>query len=138
MSCEMCDRLVEVKPSLVSRFRFCSRRCAGHWVSMTWPRTSSLELALHEELRARGIAFEVEHKIGRYAVDIAFPSVRLAVEADGAYWHGTPKQVAKDRVKDEYLAREGWRVARFSEAAIRESAAACVDTLMPMLARRRT
>lgn len=130
----MCGRVVWVKHVHLTRFRFCSRRCAGAWVSMTWPRTSSLERALHDVLNGLGIPFEIEYHIGPYSVDIAFPDARLVVEADGSYWHRTAKQLAKDRGKDTYLERHGWTVVRFTEDAIRESAVACIAAIMPKLA----
>lgn len=135
MACEMCGATALVKPSLVARFRFCSRRCAGAWVSNTWPRTSSLETALHDELARRGIPFDAEYAIGPYTVDIAFPSAQLVVEADGAYWHGTERQQAKDRRKDTYMQNHDWTVLRLDEAAINASPAACVDAIMLMLPR---
>lgn len=129
-TCEMCGATVLVKACHQERFRFCSLRCAGSWVSNTWPRTSSIERALHEELRLRGLAFDIEYAIGPYTVDIAFPSGRVVIEADGAYWHGTERQQAKDRRKDAYLRNHGWTVIRLTEAAIKESPAACIDTIM--------
>lgn len=132
-ACEMCGTTALVKRSLVSRFRFCSRRCAGSWVSNTWPRTSSIERALHESLWLRGVPFEIEHAIGPWTVDIAFPIARLVVEADGTYWHGRDKQKATDRRKDAYMRSHGWRVLRFTEVAITASPDACVDEIMRWL-----
>lgn len=132
MPCEMCGKIVAVKPSLVSRFRFCSRRCAGAFVATTWPRTSSIERALHEELAARGVAFVTEHRVGQFAVDIALPELRIAVEADGTYWHGRPAQVAKDERKDRWLTQRGWTVLRLSEARIRANVGECVDEIMAL------
>src|SRR5262245_19844533 len=104
-TCEMCRATVLVKACHQDRFRFCSRRCAGAWVCNTWPRTSSIERALHDELAARGVTFEVEYAIGQCTVDIAFPASRLVVEADGMYWHGSEEKQAKDRRRDAWLRR---------------------------------
>lgn len=50
-------------------------------------------------------------------VDFQFGS-RLAVEIDGATFHDTASQFAKDRAKDAALAQVGVRVARFSHEQV--------------------
>jgi hypothetical protein len=54
----------------------------------------------------------LEHCIGRYFIDIALPSKRLAVEIDGP-WHTRPKQIKSDKRKDRRLRSIGWSVKRF-------------------------
>lgn len=133
MACEMCGRVVDVKPSLVSRFRFCSRRCTGAWVATNWPRTSSIEYALRDELDRRGVKFVPDFALGPYSIDVAFPESRLAVEVDGSYWHGLNKQGPKDRAKDEHIRASNWRIVRLTEPEIRSDVAACVDRIMALL-----
>jgi very-short-patch-repair endonuclease len=132
MTCEMCGKEVQVKPSLVSRFRFCSRRCSGHWVSQQWPRVSSIEKAVATELKSRGIQFVTQYAVAPYAIDIAFPEHRLAVEVDGAYWHGRPKQQVKDRRRDGYLKYHGWTVLRLGEVEIKADVAKCVNRIIAL------
>jgi very-short-patch-repair endonuclease len=84
-------------------------------------------------LTKRSILFVTEYRIGPYLVDIAFPDRMLAVEADGSYWHGRPKQQAKDRRKDEYATSHGWTIIRLGEVAIRADVAACVDVIAETL-----
>ena len=131
--CEFCGKEVWVKAAKLHEFRFCSRRCQGSWVNNTWPRTSSIEIALREALSRRSIAFAPEYSIGPYTVDIAMPDHRLAIEADGTYWHGTAHQQARDRQKDGYLHSVGWRVLRFTEVAIRANADACAAEIAAAL-----
>jgi very-short-patch-repair endonuclease len=53
-----------------------------------------------------------------YKVDLAFPRVKLAIEADGSN-HGTwDNRKAKDAKKDAFLAGLGWKVLRYSNRAI--------------------
>lgn len=52
-----------------------------------------------------------------YKVDIAFPSIKLAVEADGLC-HNTPFRREKDHKKQEYLEELGWTVLRYSNKQI--------------------
>lgn len=134
MACEMCGKLVWVKQAKLQEFRFCSKRCHGAFVCGQWPHTSGIERALQAELSNRQIAFETEYHVGPFLIDVAFPDRRLAVEADGTYWHGNSKQQAKDRQKDGYLSKNGWRILRLPENEINASVSACVDQIAALLA----
>lgn len=133
MSCEMCGKEVWVKRAKVSEFRFCSRRCQGSYTSKQWPHESSIEQALQSEFIHRNIPFEAQYAIGPYVVDFAFPESRLAVEADGTYWHGNDKQQAKDRRKNGFLKKTGWNVLRLGEKDIKANTSACVDRIVSLL-----
>ena len=52
-----------------------------------------------------------------YKVDLGFPKIRLAIEADGAT-HNSPSRRAKDRKKENFLKGIGWKVLRFSNREI--------------------
>ena len=51
--------------------------------------------------------------IHRYNIDFAFTDEMVAVEYNGGNWHNTPKKVAEDKVKFEYLRSQGWTVLVF-------------------------
>ncbi len=53
----------------------------------------------------------------RYRLDFAVfaPGARIAVECDHSRWHNQPHQKKKDRRKDRWLKRRGWKVLRFDE-----------------------
>ena len=74
-----------------------------------------------------GLVFTPQRVIGPYIVDFAFPDVRLVVECDGSYWHSLPGKPAKDRQKDGYLRRHGWRVIRLLETDIRADITIAAD-----------
>jgi very-short-patch-repair endonuclease len=94
-------------------------------------------MALRQELARRGVDFVAEHAVGQYSVDIALVGPRIAIEADGDYWHGNARQQAKDRQKTGYLTAQGWRVFRFTETEIKADASACIDrALRPPVAQR--
>jgi len=54
----------------------------------------------------------LNHRVGRYAVDLAIVSggPRVAIEYDSWYWHAGCE--AKDRARDRELMAAGWRVLR--------------------------
>lgn len=58
-----------------------------------------------------------EYKIERFYVDLAFPSLQIAVEVDGCY-HINPKQQVKDRERQHLLESWGWAVLRVTEDEI--------------------
>lgn len=68
-----------------------------------------------------------------WIIDVAIPSHRLAIEADGTYWHSLKTAQRRDARKDADLAARGWTVIRFAEAEIRQSAAHCIDKVMDHL-----
>lgn len=49
-------------------------------------------------------------------LDMAWPSVKVAVEADGREHHDAPDALYRDRVRGNALALEGWTVLRFTWA----------------------
>lgn len=55
----------------------------------------------------------------KYEIDIAIPSVRLAIEVDGWQYHGKYKSgFLRDRQKDRALLLAGWRTLRFTAGEI--------------------
>jgi very-short-patch-repair endonuclease len=57
---------------------------------------------------------EQQYKAGRYRLDFAWPSVRMAIEADG-WWHRSPEGAAKDRERDCWLRSRGWVIFRVDD-----------------------
>lgn len=133
MACEVCGKVCQVKPSLVSRFRSCSRRCNAYLAQKTNPRISSIEVNLIAALQSKGYAPEGQYSIPPFWIDIAFPTVKLAVECDGNYWHGNARQQKKDRQKDGYLRRRGWHVLRLTETEIKTNIDECVAKVASFL-----
>lgn len=66
-------------------------------------------------LRDAGITgWEHGLPFGRWAIDIAFPSARVAVEVDGWAWHTDVDRFRADRHKGNALVRERWDLLRFT------------------------
>jgi len=136
MECRVCGTVVDVKPSLVSRFRSCSRRCNGILAQQSMPRISSLERAIDAVFRSRGLQAVAQHTFGPYIMDFAFPEHRVAIECDGVYWHSLPNRKERDASKDNYLTRHNWLVIRIAEGAIMQSPERCVDEVVSRLQQR--
>ena len=62
---------------------------------------------------------------GHADLDAAWPEARLAVELDGAAFHGSPEQREHDLRRDAALAAAGWLVLRFSYRRLTREPEAC-------------
>ena len=62
---------------------------------------------------------------GPVRLDAAWPDVKLAVELDGAAFHGSPEARERDLRRDAALAALGWVVLRFSYRRLMREPAAC-------------
>lgn len=75
---------------------------------------STLELDLLRLLRLHGLPEpRLQHRVGRFRLDLAYPERRLDLEADGDRWHLSAADRRRDRERDAELRRLGWDVLRF-------------------------
>jgi very-short-patch-repair endonuclease len=65
---------------------------------------------VREELEIIGLPYEQEVECDRYSIDFVVPSLQLAIEADGTYWHRKVK--ARDAKKSVAIERMGLSVYR--------------------------
>ena len=72
----------------------------------------------HRSLPASVGQHPVDLPTGRVRLDRAYPEVRLAVELDGAAFHTSPEDRARDLARDRALAALGWVVLRFTYADV--------------------
>jgi very-short-patch-repair endonuclease len=75
---------------------------------------------------------------GTFVLDAACEESMLAVEMDGAAWHGSRAQRERDIRRDSLLATVGWQTLRYSYARMTRSPEACRRDIRAVhLARRR-
>jgi very-short-patch-repair endonuclease len=73
-----------------------------------------------------------------FVLDAAYEDVKLAVEMDGAAWHGSRQQRERDIRRDALLATVGWQTLRFGYGRMMAAPDACRrDVLASYAARRR-
>jgi very-short-patch-repair endonuclease len=73
-----------------------------------------------------------------FYLDVAYDDVMLAVEMDGAAWHGSRQQRERDIRRDALLATVGWQTLRFSYGHMTSTPEACRrDVWSAYTARRR-
>ena len=78
------------------------------------------ERLLWAALRSRRLGrlkFRRQHQLGQYIVDFYCHSARLVVEIDGDY-HKQAATAREDKLRDEWLGKNGARVLRFSNAKV--------------------
>jgi hypothetical protein len=54
----------------------------------------------------------MNYPCGRYSIDIAVPSLNLAFEYDGSYWH---QNESYDNIRQKFIEDNGWRVIRYED-----------------------
>jgi len=59
----------------------------------------------------------LQHPVGPYFLDLAYPAIRLAIEYDGRD-HLDPARALRDLDRQAYLTAAGWRVLRFRAAEV--------------------
>ncbi len=79
---------------------------------------SDFEAAVADTLRSWGYEVEPQYGIGPYRIDLVVRDpldperVQVAVECDGATYHSLPTVRERDRIRQEWLERQGWKVVR--------------------------
>lgn len=84
-------------------------------------RPTSIELFLLEYVKNLYPNENVilQYPVDRAIIDVAIPSLFLAFEADGEYWHSNAYQKGRDKKRDWWLRRQGWKVKRYRESEIK-------------------
>ena len=100
-------------------------------------KDTKIEVAIQNELSTRGYAYYCHYPI-KGQPDIAFPEQKIAIFADGCYWHNCKecgfenkreKQDMRDKFVLETLQSEGWLVLRYREHEINGNTAGVADEI---------
>jgi len=82
------------------------------------PYESEFEASVADVLRSWGYEVVPQYGVGPYRIDLAVRDpldperVQIAVECDGATYHSLPTVRERDRIRQEWLERQGWKVVR--------------------------
>jgi very-short-patch-repair endonuclease len=72
----------------------------------------------------------------QYQLDGAFPTIKIAVEADSKTFHSSPEKIVSDKQRDMALAAQGWTVLRFTEEEIQEQPQDVINVLTTVINRK--
>jgi len=75
-----------------------------------------------------GLQFYRQKIIGNYVADFYYAKTRLVIEIDGGK-HYSAEGREKDRLRDEYMARAGITVLRFSDREVLENLESVLEKL---------
>ena len=107
------------------------------------PDASTLErdfaawLATHAEIAAPERNLHLQGDGARWELDFLWPAQRLVVETDGSPYHLTPSELERDRVKDAWLQRHGYRVLRVTDFRFAHDRSGILDDLRALIGGRR-
>ncbi|PIN91017.1 hypothetical protein COU57_02310 [Candidatus Pacearchaeota archaeon CG10_big_fil_rev_8_21_14_0_10_32_14] len=104
---------------------------------------TKIEIKLANELLKQKIPFIKQFKIdNKFVCDFAIPSYNIIIECDGDFWHANPKfynsdklsyqqkkNLKRDRFKDIYLTKKGWKILRFYEVDIKNNIKNCINVI---------
>jgi very-short-patch-repair endonuclease len=90
---------------------------------------SPIERRLYDTLQILGYYVQTQVPCGKYRIDLALPTYKIAIECDGKAYHSTPEQKAHDRRKDAYLRKHGWKVLRFNGRMIYQDLSAVIERI---------
>ena len=91
---------------------------------------SPIEEILYQEFLRYGIKPIPQYSIGVFFADLAFPDVKLIIEADGQAWHSTKEQIERDKYRADKIASLGWRIERYTGSYIHKNFQAIVAKVM--------
>lgn len=116
---ETCDKMREI----VSK----------RWADGIFNRKTSIEQKVEDFLNSLKLneKFIYQYQIEYFSVDFAFPELKIAIEADGDYFHVNPtfypngpinavqrRNFGRDKAKNQFLKSLGWTILRFWECEI--------------------
>lgn len=110
-------------------------------------KDTEIEILIEKELLFNYIKYLKQVPLlNRYIVDFYLPEYNLVIECRGDYWHANPKfykakdimknnKLAeelweKDRIRDETLKKNGFKVCHFWEYEIKTNLKNCIDFLI--------
>jgi very-short-patch-repair endonuclease len=97
--------------------------------------TSPLEDKMYQALKKRKINPERQYFVNffntAYCLDFALfcKKGQIDLECDGDKYHSSPKKIAYDRMRNNYLTSAGWHVLRFSGNEIEKSMPKCLNII---------
>ncbi len=127
IKCLSCENKISVCVSQLGSKKYCSNKCYFNSASRN---ETDIERKLRLALEEANLPHEIQFNIGKHFVDFAIVSNRLAIEADGDYWH---KDKTRDLKRDNILEKQGWRVIRFSGTQIKKDIKKCLSEIQKAL-----
>lgn len=90
----------------------------GRISAANWASPTSIELKVEEGLKAQGIEYIPQKKLGPFYADFFLPETRQVIEVNGCYWHACEQcghghlteRIQRDQRKLGWLEKQGYLV----------------------------
>jgi very-short-patch-repair endonuclease len=79
-----------------------------------------------------GYRFQRQRIIGDYIVDFYCPVAKLIIEVDGSQ-HYSAEMAEADRIRDEYMRKQGLKVLRFTDTDVLKNTDGVVERILENL-----
>ena len=129
------DRVAKMRRTFELRY---SPEQRGEWlkkvIGSVKNKNTDIELILQKGLINMGIGFNTQIYVpGVAIIDIVPKNTKLAVFADGNYWHNYPDGKEYDRKQTKKLQKLGWTVLRFWGSEIKNNSKICLLQISEMI-----
>lgn len=98
---------------------------------------SEPERMVARALSARGYSLEINTRIGRYFGDLVCRRGRVVIEIDGREFHTAAAVFTSDRIRQNWMIDDDWRILRYSAAYVNAHLDEVVDEIIAVVRRRR-
>lgn len=102
------------------------------------PRTrSEPERMVARALAERGYRLDINARIGRYYGDLVCRRARVVIEIDGREFHIAPEVFTTDRIRQNWMIEDDWRILRYSAAYVNAHLDEVVEDIIRVVRKRR-
>lgn len=139
--CAYCGKEFETHVSRIGRSMYCSasHRIIGNLKRLASNPRTDIERAMANALMDNGIRYDEQVLMyDKFLVDFKLQDYPVIVQCDGEYWHDRPATRARDKGQDNYLAKCGYTVLRFTDAQILKGMKTCMKQVRQNLRAERS
>ncbi len=136
VTCAYCGKEFETYPCRASRKNYC---CKAHFALSNLLRFANqhrtdIERAMANALMDSGIRYDEQVPMfGKFLVDFKLQDYPIIIQCDGRYWHDRPDTKARDKGQDNYFAKCGYTVLRFTDDQIYHDLQGCIRKIKQCL-----
>lgn len=98
---------------------------------------TGIELKMKDALTQLNISYEHPFSFNdKFLCDFAIPSMKIIIECDGDYWHNREDIKNRDKAKNAYITKCGWKMLRFWEHEINDDINTCIKKILLEIKRK--
>ena len=115
--CIICGKEFKIYPYAYKRRRTCSHHCQGIANILLMPKKETkIEKAVENNILELKLGYQKQVPLCNCTIaDFYLPSYKLAIFADGKYWHSIPKVKGLNIFQNKTLKNNGLKVLRITE-----------------------